>query len=74
MNFGVNTWVWVSPTTTERLAELAPKVKAMGFDWIEVGIESTDDLDYAEGGKILAEHGLGISVCAAMGPDRDLIH
>lgn len=74
MKFGVNCWVWVSPTTTEELAKLAPKVKAMGFDWIEMGIEGTSDLDYATGAKIIRDNGLGVSVCAAMGPDRDLIH
>lgn len=74
MQYGVNTWVWVSPTTADKLKELAPKVKSMGFDWIEVGIESTEDLDYNEGAAIIKDNGLGISVCAAMGPDRDLIH
>lgn len=74
MQFGVNTWVWVSPTTADKLKELAPKVKSMGFDWIEVGIESTEDLDYSAGAAIIKDNELGISVCAAMGPDRDLIH
>jgi D-psicose/D-tagatose/L-ribulose 3-epimerase len=74
MKFGVNCWVWVSPTTTRDLRELAPKVKQMGFDWIEFGIEGLADMDYREGAKIVQDHGLGVSVCAAMGPDRDLIH
>jgi D-psicose/D-tagatose/L-ribulose 3-epimerase len=46
----------------------------MGFDWLELPIESTDDLDYAKGAAILKDNGLSVSVCAAMGPDRDLIH
>ena len=29
---GANTWIWVSPLTDERLAELAPRVRAWGFD------------------------------------------
>jgi D-psicose/D-tagatose/L-ribulose 3-epimerase len=33
-----------------------------------------DDMDYQRGAAIVKEHGLGISVCAAMGPARDLIH
>ena len=73
MKFGVNTWVWVSPTTTANFAEMAAKVKAMGFDMIEVGIEDPAALDYAEARKILDDHGLGMSVTAAMGPDRDFI-
>ncbi|MBN2304289.1 MAG: sugar phosphate isomerase/epimerase [Anaerolineae bacterium] len=74
MKFGVNTWVWVSPLTTEGIAELAPKVKAMGFDWFEVPLEGTEDIDYARAAAILRDHGLGVSVCAAMSADRDLIH
>ncbi len=71
---GVNAWVWSSPVSTAELARLAPIVKGMGFDLIEIGIESTTDLDYAKGAEIVRSNGLGISVCAAMGPDRDLIH
>ena len=74
MRFGVNTWVWTAPLTTDELAHLAPKVAEMGFDWIEVPLESLDDLDYEIGAKIIADQGLGVSCCAAMGPDRDLIH
>lgn len=74
MKFGVNTWVWVSPLTTEELEKLAPQVKKMGFDWIEVPIETIGDLDYARAAKIIKDNGLSVSVCAAMGPDRDLIH
>jgi D-psicose/D-tagatose/L-ribulose 3-epimerase len=74
MRFGVNMWVWVSPPTTGDLRTLAPRVKSMGFDWIEVPLESLNDLDPAVGRQIAADHGLGVSTCAAMGPDRDLIH
>ncbi len=74
MKFGVNAWVWVSPLTTEELKNLAPKVKQMGFDWIEIPIEGTSDLDYKTGAQILKDNGLAASLCAAMGPDRDLIH
>ena len=66
MKFGVNTWVWVSPTTTKDFAELVPKVKAMGFDIIEVGIEDTLALDYKEAAIIAKDHQLGVSLGAAM--------
>ena len=46
MQLGVNAWVWASPVNTEEFGKLAPKVKKMGFDLIEFGIESTSDLDY----------------------------
>jgi D-psicose/D-tagatose/L-ribulose 3-epimerase len=73
MKFGVNTWVWVSPLTTAELRILAPKVKAMGFEWIEIPIEGTSDIDYQEAGRIVRDHGLEASIGCAMGPDRDLI-
>lgn len=74
MNFGVNTWVWSSPLTATELEKLAPLVAGMGFDWIEVPLESLDDLDPVRGASIIKDHNLGVSACAAMGPDRDLIH
>jgi D-psicose/D-tagatose/L-ribulose 3-epimerase len=74
MRFGVNTWVWTSPLTTEELKRLAPLIRGMGFDWIEVPIEGLNDFDYTTAGQIARDQGLGISLCAAMGPDRDLIH
>jgi D-psicose/D-tagatose/L-ribulose 3-epimerase len=74
MKFGVNTWVWTSPLTTRELEKLADHVSKLGFDWIEVPLESLDDLDYERGAEIIRSHGLGVSTCAAMGPDRDLIH
>jgi D-psicose/D-tagatose/L-ribulose 3-epimerase len=74
MKFGVNAWVWASPVTSEVLETLAPQVKKMGFDWIEVPIETVGDLDYTRAAKIIRDNGLDVSVCVAMGPDRDLIH
>jgi D-psicose/D-tagatose/L-ribulose 3-epimerase len=71
---GVNAWVWSSPVNTAEFGRLAPIVAKMGFDLIEVGIESTSDLDYGRAAEIARANGLGVSVCAAMGPDRDLIH
>jgi D-psicose/D-tagatose/L-ribulose 3-epimerase len=74
MKIGVNTWVWSSPLTTTEFARLAAHVAAMGFDLIEVPIENPGDFDYAQAGAVARDHGLGITVCAAMSPDRDLIH
>ena len=71
---GVNAWVWASPVNLEVFGRLAPLVAGMGFDLIEVGIESPGDLDYGPAAAIAKANGLAMSVCAAMGPDRDLIH
>ena len=74
MKFGVNSWVWVSPLTTDEIVTLAPKVKAMGTSNQSKPIDGTEDIDYGRAGEILKDNGLGVSVCAAMGPDRDLVH
>ena len=74
MQIGINTWVWTSPLTTAEFARLAPRVAQMGFDLIELPIEGMDDIDYRSAAEIARSHGLAVSVCAAMGPDRDLVH
>lgn len=74
MKFGINGWVWTSPVNTQEIETLAPRVKQMGFDMFEVPLETIGDVDTARGAEILRSNGLGVSTCAAMGPDRDLIH
>ena len=74
MKFGVNTWVWVSPLTTDALPTVVSRIKDLGFDWIEYPIEAPGDFDYALAGQLAQEHGLGVSVAAAINPERDLIH
>jgi D-psicose/D-tagatose/L-ribulose 3-epimerase len=74
LKIGVNTWVWTSPLTTDEFARLAKHIAGMGFDLVEVPIETPDEFDYARAGATARDHGLGVSVCAAMSPDRDLIH
>jgi D-psicose/D-tagatose/L-ribulose 3-epimerase len=69
---GVNAWVWVSPPTDAAIAALAPRVKNMGFDLLELGVENPGDWDPARAAETLGAHGLGASVCVAMGPGRDL--
>jgi D-psicose/D-tagatose/L-ribulose 3-epimerase len=71
---GVNIWVWTSPLTTAEFEPLAARVARMGFDLIEIPIEGVSDLDYSRAASITRDLGLDVSVCAAMGPDRDLIH
>jgi D-psicose/D-tagatose/L-ribulose 3-epimerase len=74
MKFGVNTWVWTAPLTTEELEVLAPKVAKMGFNHIEIPIDDPKTLDFKKVGEIVKKAGItSISFCAAMSPDRDLI-
>jgi D-psicose/D-tagatose/L-ribulose 3-epimerase len=70
---GITTWIWTAPLTTERFREVVPHVKKLGFDLVEVPIEGTSDLDYAQAAPIVRDLGLSVSVCAAMSPDRDLL-
>ena len=71
---GVSTWVWTSPLTTDEFTKLAPHVARLGFDIVEVPIEGVGDLDYATIAQTARELNLGVTACAAIGPDRDLIH
>ena len=71
---GITTWIWTSPLSIDKLKEIAPHVKTMGFDLLEIPIESPTDLDYAAAAPVIKDLGLQTSVCAAMSPDRDLIH
>ena len=74
MKFGVNTWVWTAPLTTEELEVLAPKIAEMGFDHIEIPMDDPKTLDFKKCGEIIKNAGISsVSFCAAMGPDRDLI-
>lgn len=72
MRFGVNSFVWVSPLTTDAVRELAPGVKAMGFDLFELSCENPALLDPAAIKVELDRHGLGAIICGAFGPDRNL--
>lgn len=72
MNFGVNTFVWVSPFTTEVVKELAPKVKELGFDVFEISCENPKLIDIAQVKVELDRNGLQPIVCGAFGPDRNL--
>jgi D-psicose/D-tagatose/L-ribulose 3-epimerase len=71
---GITSWIWTSPLTTDRFPEIAQHVARLGFDLLEVPIEGTTDLDYKTAAGVVKELGLSTSVCAAMSPDRDLLH
>jgi D-psicose/D-tagatose/L-ribulose 3-epimerase len=71
MKIGVNTWVWVSPFTTERL-DLLDKVASLGFDLVEIAVEDPSAIDAGALKRKLSDAGLGVSLCGAFGPTRDL--
>lgn len=74
MKFGANTWIWFSPVTVEDLKSKVPQMAEAGFDLVELPLELVDGFDYAEAAALIGDYGMGISTCAAVGPDRDLIH
>ena len=70
---GANTWIWVSPLTDERLASLAPRIRAWGFDVVELPIENPGDWDPGRAADILSGLELGATTCAVMPDTRDLL-
>jgi len=72
MKFGINTFVWFSPCTTAAIKEIAPSVKAMGFDILEIVVENPDLIDPHVVKEILMENRLEGIICGAFGPDRNI--
>ena len=72
MRFGLNTFLYTSPFTTDSV-KLFPKFKKWGFETIEIPIEDPSHIDPAKVKAAADKAGLKIgSVCACMGPGRDL--
>ena len=73
IKYGVSTWLWQSPFTTESVA-LFPKIKAMGFNLVEVPVEDPALIDGALVKEALLANGLEAVVCGAFGPTKDFTH
>ncbi|MDX1907815.1 MAG: sugar phosphate isomerase/epimerase family protein [Bacteroidia bacterium] len=71
--FGVSTWLWTSPFTTETVA-LFPRIREMGFSVVEIPAEYPELIDGKAVKAALDAAGLTAVVCAALGPSRDLTH
>lgn len=72
MRFGINTFVWVSPCTTTAVMELAPEVKRLGFDILELACENPELIDVKQVKAELESNSLQPIVCGAFGLDRNL--
>ena len=71
MRFGINTFLFTSPFTTES-TKLFKKFKEWGFETVEIPIEDPSHIDPAKVKAAADKAGLAIgSVCACMGPGRD---
>jgi D-psicose/D-tagatose/L-ribulose 3-epimerase len=72
MKFGINTFLFTSPFNNAS-TKLFRKFTEWGFDSVELCIEDPAHIDPAHVKRELDRHGLLCgSVCACMGPDRDL--
>lgn len=72
MRIGINTFLFTSPFTNES-TKLFKTFKKWGFDTVEIPVEDPSHIDPAHVKKELDKNGLACgSVCACMGPDRDL--
>jgi len=73
ISFGVSTWLWTSPFSTETIA-LFPKIKEMGYDAVEIPVEYPELIDGHKVKEALQQNELQPVACAAFGPNRDLTH
>jgi D-psicose/D-tagatose/L-ribulose 3-epimerase len=73
ITFGINTFLWASPFRTANLP-LVQKGKDLGFDLVEIPIESETDIDYSKAADAYARAGVTCSLCAVMGTGRDPSH
>jgi len=72
IKYGVSTWLWTSPFTTQSILELFPKISAMGFDVVEIAVEDPSLIDIKKVKPALDDYGLKATICGAFGPSRDL--
>lgn len=71
MRIGINSFLFVSPFTTDSV-KLFKKFKKWGFDTVELPIEAPEHIDPVKVREAAGRAGLAIgSVCACMGPGRD---
>jgi D-psicose/D-tagatose/L-ribulose 3-epimerase len=69
---GANIWIWDSPITDAAIAEVAPRVKELGFDLIELPVEEPGAWDEDRAAALLEDLELGAGLCCVMPPGRDL--
>jgi D-psicose/D-tagatose/L-ribulose 3-epimerase len=72
MRFGANTFIYNSPFSTSEHLGLVKKFKDLGLDLIEVAVEDPALVDLVALKSALTEAQLGVIMCGAFGPDRNL--
>lgn len=71
VKFGVSTWLWTSPFSSETL-DLLPKIKAYGYDAVEIPVEEPTLINVRDVKQALSDNGLEAVICGAFGTSRDL--
>ena len=71
MRYGASTFIWVSPFSNRTL-DIIDRVKSIGFDLIEISVEDPETIDVAAIRSHAARAGVGVTICGAFGPGRDL--
>ncbi|MFT4567918.1 MAG: D-psicose/D-tagatose/L-ribulose 3-epimerase [Saprospiraceae bacterium] len=71
IKYGVSTWLWQSPFNTASIS-LFPKIKAMGYDIVEIPVEDPELIEGKVIKKALADNGLMPTVCGVFGSTKDL--
>ena len=71
MQFGVSTFLWVSPFDNQSF-DLVYKIGEMGFDLIEIPVEKKDLIDRAKLRGTIQDAGLKVTISGAFGGDRDI--
>lgn len=74
ITYGVTTWLWTSPFTTDSIKELFPKISGMGFDVVEIAAEDPSLINAKAVKEALEQYNLKAVICGAFGPGRDLTH
>ncbi|HJW90181.1 MAG TPA: sugar phosphate isomerase/epimerase [Anaerolineales bacterium] len=72
MKFGVNTFVWVSPFSSDQFCDLAARAKEFGFDILELAIENPDLVDVVQLKRDMVVMDIEVVICGAFGSDRNL--
>src|SRR5271166_920186 len=71
MRYGASTFIWVSPFSNRTLGVI-DRVKSIGFDLIEICVEDPETIDVPAIRSHAARAGVGVTICGAFGPGRDL--
>lgn len=72
IKYGVSTWLWASPFSTQTIHELFPKIAQLGFDVVEIAVEDPALIDVKQVKSALKDYGLETAICGAFGNSRDL--